>query len=236
MKIQKYMSQVWICSRRKAEEYVKKGLLKVNWEIAHIWQIVDSKVDKIEIVDKVLEDNKNLVYYKINKPRGIITTCAQYGEKNIIDIVDIKQRVFPIWRLDKETSGLIILTNDWRLANYLMHPKYEHEKEYVVQTFGPIDDFSLDSMRKWLFILWSKTKKAEVKRISSWKFSIILKEWRNRQIRRMVKKLWFDVKRLKRVRIENIKIWNLKYWEYKKLSKKELDELLKILEKNWMWI
>ena len=170
-----------------------------------------------------------MVYYKLNKPRGIVTTCAQNWEKNIIDIVDIKQRVFPIWRLDKDTTWLILLTNDGRLANFLMHPKYKHEKEYIVEVFWSITDDALEKMRNWLFILWSYTKKAIVNRISSWKFSIIITEWRNRQIRRMVEKVWFRVKKLKRIRIENIKLWNLESWEYIKLTNNELKDLFKKL-------
>ncbi len=225
MRLQKYMSKSWICSRRKAEKYIEEGLVKVNGELAHIGQVVDIKVDKIEMLDKIIEDQKNLVYYKINKPRGIVTTCAEFWDQNIIDIVDIPERVFPIGRLDKETTGLIILTNDWRLTNYLIHPRYEHEKEYIVETFWAISDESLDKMRDWLVILDSITKPATIKRLSAGKFSIILTEWKNRQIRRMVEQVNSRVKKLKRVRIENIELWYMKYWEYRHLSRWEISEL-----------
>jgi len=225
MRLQKYMGQAWICSRRKAEKYIEEWLVKVNWEIAQIGQSVDPDIDKIEMLDKVIEDQKNLVYYKINKPRGIVTTCAEYGDKNIIDIVDIKERVFPIGRLDKETTWLILLTNDGRLTNYLIHPRYGHEKEYIVETFWAIDDESLDKMRDWLYILDSQTKPAEINRIAAGKFSIILKEGKNRQIRRMVEKVNSRVKKLKRIRIENIDLWKLDYGQYRHLSKVELTEL-----------
>lgn len=231
IRIQKYLSQSWICSRRKAEEYIEKGLIKVNGHVAKIGESICPETDKVELLNNAIEEQKNFVYYKLNKPRWIETTCAQHNEKNIVDIMDVKERVFPIWRLDKETTGLIIMTNDWRLANFLMHPRYEHSKEYVVDTFWPIDDEQLESMRKWLFILWSYTKEAKIKRISSWKFSITISEWRNRQIRRMVEKVWSWVKKLKRIRIENIELWNLNYWEYKHLSKSELSELF-----NRLWI
>lgn len=231
IRIQKYLSQSWICSRRKAEEYIEKWLIKVNGQVAKIGESICPETDKVELLNNAIEEQKNFVYYKLNKPRWIETTCAQHNEKNIVDIMDVKERVFPIWRLDKETTGLIIMTNDWRLANFLMHPRYEHSKEYVVDTFWPIDDEQLELMRKWLFILWSYTKEAKIKRISSWKFSITISEWRNRQIRRMVEKVWSGVKKLKRIRIENIELWNLNYWEYKHLSKSELSELF-----NKLWI
>lgn len=231
IRLQKYMSQAWICSRRKAEEYIEAWLVKINWKIATIGESIDPDKDKVEMSDKLIEAQKNLVYYKINKPRWIETTCAQKWGKAIVDIIDIKERVFPIWRLDKETTGLLILTNDGRLANYLMHPSYEHEKEYIVETFWPVLDRQLDSMREWLFILWRKTKRAKVKRLSSWTFSITITEGRNRQIRRMVEKVWSKVKKLKRIRIENIELWNLNFWEYKLLSNKEKKNLF---DKLWI--
>lgn len=231
VRLQKYMSQAGICSRRKAEEYINQGLIKVNWKVATIGQSIDPKKDKVEMLDKMLEEQKKLVYYKINKPRGVVTTCANNWDKNIVDIVEIKERVFPIWRLDKETTWLLLLTNDGRLANFLMHPRYEHEKEYVVETFGPIDDEQLNKMVEWIFILWKLTKKAKIKRMASWKFFITITEGRNRQIRRMVEKVWAKVKKLKRIRIENIELWKLAEGEYIHLSKKEKNNLF---DKLWI--
>ena len=229
MRLQKYMSESWICSRRKAEEYIVSWLVKINWKTADLWQSINPEIDEIKFLDQVIEEQKKFVYYKINKPRGIETTCAQNWKSSIMDIIDTKERVFPVWRLDKDTIWLLILTNDGRLANYLMHPKYEHEKEYVVETFWPISDNQLEDLEEGIFILWKKTKKAIIRRISSWKFSIIITEWRNRQIRRMAEKIWAKVKKLKRIRIENIEIWNLNLWEYKKLSHKEKNTLFKKL-------
>jgi len=231
MRLQKYMSQAGICSRRKAEEYISKWLVKVNGKIAKIWDSIDSEKDKIVMWDTIIEEEKNLVYYKINKPRGIVTTCAEFWDENIIDIVDIKERVFPIWRLDKETTWLILLTNDGRLTNYLIHPRYEHQKEYIVEVFWRIEDDALENMSRGLVILWKQTKQATVKRISSGTFSIILTEGKNRQIRRMVEQVGHRVKKLKRIRIENIELWKLGFWEYKHLTKWEKQGLF---EKIWL--
>jgi len=230
MRLQKYMSQAWICSRRKAEDYIERWLVKVNWEVATIWQSVDPDIDKVEMQDIAITEQKNLVYYKLNKPRGIVSTCAEWWDKNIVDIMDVKERVFPIWRLDKESDGLILMTNDGRLTNYLIHPRYGHEKEYLVEVFWPIMDSALDKMKKGMHILWSYTKEAKVKRVSSGTFTIILTEWKNRQIRRMVEKVWAKVKKLKRIRVENIELWNLKSWEYKHLSTSEKAELFKRID------
>ena len=112
----------------------------VNGQVAKIGQIVNPQTDEIRLGDTMVKEQKEMVYYAFNKPRGIVTTCKQDGETGILDIVDIAERVFPIGRLDKESTGLIILTNDGRLANKLMHPKYEHEKEYAVEIYGTIAD------------------------------------------------------------------------------------------------
>lgn len=229
IRLQKYLSQAWICSRRKAEEYIREWYIKINWKIAMIWESVDPEIDKVDIVDKVVKLQEKFVYYKLNKPRDIVTTMASHWEKSIVDIVDTPQRVFPIWRLDKETTWLILLTNDGRLANYLMHPKYKHEKEYIVKVFGPISDEDLDIMSKWVFILWKKTKPCKIKRLSSWTFSITLTQWMNRQIRRMVTYVWGQVKTLKRVRVENIFLDDMREWELKHLTKKEKENLFKKL-------
>lgn len=230
LRIHKYLSQAWICSRRKAEEYIAEGLIKVNGKTAEIGQLIDPTVDKVEMWEQAIKEQKELLYFKVNKPRWVVTTCANIGEKTILDVINIDKRVFPIWRLDKDTTWLILMTNDGRLANFLMHPRYNHQKEYVVETFWPIMDGSLEKMRNGLSILWSMTKKAKVERISSGRFAITISEWKNRQIRRMVEKVGSEVKNLKRVRIENIELGNLKEWEYKALTKSEKDELFKRLD------
>lgn len=124
-------------------------MVTVNGIVAHIGQVIDPDADIVKFSDQIIKDQENLVYYVFNKPRDIVTTClsGKDDEKGILDVVNIPERVFPIGRLDKETTGLIILTNDGRLSNYLMHPRYEHEKEYVVEVYGKIEDEALDKMR-----------------------------------------------------------------------------------------
>jgi len=229
MRLQKYLSQAGICSRRKAEDYIERGLITVDWEKAVIGMKVTWK-EKIKLENQAVKEQKKQVYYKINKPRWIVTTCAWNWDTAIVDIIDIKERVFPIGRLDKETTGLLLLTNDGRLANYLMHPRYWHSKKYVVEVFWPIEDEALDKMSKWIFILGSMTKEAKIERLSSGTFSIVLTEGRNRQIRRMVEYVWHKVKKLKRIQIENIELWKMQLWEYKHLSEKEINNLFKKLD------
>lgn len=235
MRLQKYLSQQWVCSRRKAEEYIDAGEVFVNGEKAHIWMSITPWKDIIKLWDKAIEAQENYVYYKIHKPRWIETTCAQTGWKSIIDIIDISQRVFPIGRLDKDSTGLMLLTNDGRLTNYLTHPRYEHEKEYIVETFWPISDESLKKMSRGVLVLWKWTKKCKIDRQWSGRFSIILTEGRNRQIRRMVESVWQKVKKLHRVRIGDIFISDLELWQYKKLSSKEERSIQAIIQAHTIW-
>lgn len=227
MKLQKFLAQAGIASRRKAEDFIIRWLVKVNGELAHIGQVIDPEVDKVEVSDEAVTETENFVYYKLNKPRGVVTTCVSRGETGILDIIDIKERVFPIGRLDKDTNGLILLTNDGRLSNFLMHPRYEHEKEYLVEVYGRIEDYALEQMSLGVLdILGKRVQPATVKRASSGKFTIILKEGKNRQIRRMVEAVGHDVKKLKRIRIENVLLWSLEEGEYVKLTAQERQELL----------
>lgn len=237
MKLQKYLSQAGICSRRKWEEYIAQWLVSVNGEVAHIGQIIDPEKDEIRINDKIIHEQEKLVYYAFNKPRGIVTTCAsgKEWELGILDIIHFPERVFPIGRLDKETNGLILLTNDGRLSNFLIHPRYEHQKEYYVEIYGKIEDEALNKMRKWVKIELKdnslknqnlpqkmyKTKPCIIERLSSSKFNIILEEGKNRQIRRMVQAVGHSIKKLKRIRIENIHLGNLQEWEYRSLTNDE---------------
>lgn len=225
MRLQKYMSQAWICSRRKAEEYIELGQVFVNGEKAKIWQSVNPDEDVVILWKWAEVSQQKYVYYKYNKPRGIESTCAQKDGQSIIDVIDVRERVFPVWRLDKDSTWLIVLTNDWRMTNYLTHPRYGHEKEYVVETFWSIDDNQLTRMSRGVLILWKWTKKCKIDRIAAWKFSIILTEWKNRQIRRMVEEVGSKVKKLKRVRIENIVLDGLKDGQIKHLSVWEKNQL-----------
>jgi pseudouridine synthase len=226
VRLQKYMSQAGLCSRRKAEEYIENGQVYINGQLAKIGQSINPSLDIVTLWNQAQLQQQEYVYYMYNKARWIETTCAQRWGKSIIDIVDIPERVFPVWRLDKDSTGLILLTNDGRMTNYLTHPRYGHEKEYIVEIFGPISDVQLQNMSQWVEILWKLTQPCKVSRIAAWKFSIILTEWRNRQIRRMVEVVWGKVKKLKRIRIQNIHLWNLKEWDYIKLHEREKHDLL----------
>ncbi len=151
--------------------------MTVNGEVATIGQVIDPAVDKVVVGNEAISEVSDFVYYKINKPRGIVTTCASREDTGIMDIVDIRERVFPIGRLDKDSTGLLLLTNDGRLSNYLMHPRYMHEKEYLVEVYGRIEDADLKKLASGtLEVLGERVLPAEVSRAASGSFTILLRE------------------------------------------------------------
>lgn len=228
-RLQKILSAQGICSRRKAEEYINKGLVKVNGKIAELGQKADPEKDTIEVDGQVLSDRKELLYYVINKPVGVVTTNADRADqKTVRDLLpkELRDKVHTVGRLDKDSSGLLMLTNDGVLAYRLTHPSFDHEKEYLVTVEHPIKEGALDKLRKGVSIDGSKTKPAVVKRIGENTFAIILTEGRNRQIRRMCQKVGSPVVTLHRTRITTLSDATLKDGEIRALSHKERAAIL----------
>ena len=227
MRLQKYLSEAGICSRRKGEEYIKAGLVRVNSKIvAELGTKVDPEKDRVEFDGKIIALTSEPIYIALNKPKGYVTSCSHPGEKIVLDLIDIPQRIYPIGRLDKDSTGLLILTNDGTLHHRLSHPSFDHEKEYDVTVSRPITDGSLRNIAKGLPMMGTKTRPTEIQRISSRRFRIVLKEGRNRQIRRMVRKVGNRVIRLKRIRISKIKLGRLAEGNWRNLAEKEKTELL----------
>ncbi len=187
---------------------------------------VDPEKDSVEFDGKVIALKSEPIYIALNKPKGYVTSCSHPGEKIVLDLIDIPQRVYPIGRLDKDSTGLLILTNDGSLHHRLSHPSFDHEKEYDVTVSRPITDGSLRNIARGLPMMGSKTRPARIQRISSRRFRIILKEGRNRQIRRMVRKVGNHVTRLRRTRVSKIKLGKLAEGAWRNLTEKEKKELL----------
>jgi 23S rRNA pseudouridine2605 synthase/23S rRNA pseudouridine2604 synthase len=227
MRLQKYLSEAGVCSRRKGEEYIKAGLVRVNSRIVtELGTKVDPEKDCVEFDGKIIALTSEPIYIALNKPKGYVTSCSHPGEKIVLDLIDIPQRIYPIGRLDKDSTGLLILTNDGTLHHRLSHPSFDHEKEYDVTVSRPITDGSLRNIAKGLPMMGTKTRPTEIQRISSRRFRIVLKEGRNRQIRRMVRKVGNHVIRLKRIRISKIKLGSLAEGNWRNLTEKEKTELL----------
>jgi len=227
MRLQKFLAHAGICSRRKAETYILEGRVRVNeLKITTLGTQVDPEKDRVIFDNKRVSPPKaGYTYIAVNKPRGVITSCSQKNARIILDLVPIKKRVYPIGRLDKDSVGLVLLTDDGQLHNRLSHPSHNHEKEYFVKTFSPIPDKALKAMADGMVIEGVKTRKAKVSRISKNEFSIILKQGLNRQIRKMVGQTNNKVDILKRIRMANINLGGLKESGWRYLTAREIKVL-----------
>jgi 23S rRNA pseudouridine2604 synthase len=226
IRINKYLAYNNFCTRRAADEIIKSGRVKINGQIAVLGVRVNES-DEVTI-DKDIRRNKKLVYLAYNKPQGIVTHSPQKGEKSIEDIFNYSQKVFPVGRLDKDSHGLIILTNDGRVTDRLLNPDHYHEKEYLVKVDRTISPGFIKNMSEGVVLDDGyKTRNCEVKKINDLAFSIVLTEGKKRQIRRMCEKLERRVAELKRVRIMNISLGGLKTREYREIEGQEQQDLLK---------
>jgi 23S rRNA pseudouridine2605 synthase/23S rRNA pseudouridine2604 synthase len=230
IRLQKYLSASGVCSRRKGEAYMTSGRVMVNNEIVReLGTKIDPDHDLVMVDGKPVESPETLIYIALNKPKAYVTSCSHPGEKIVIDLVDISHRIYPIGRLDKDSTGLLLLTNDGRLHHKLSHPSFDHEKEYDVTVAKPITDGALQKMAQGLPMMESRTRPARVQRLSARKFRIILQEGKNRQVRRMVRKVGNQVTELKRIRVANIKLGRLAPGTWRHLTRNEKMKLLEIL-------
>jgi len=230
-RINKYLSQIGYCSRREADKLIEMGRIMVNSKEAKMGY----KVQKDDIIhvdgEKIKKKKTKRIFIALNKPRGVVcTTNAGVEENNIIDYLNFRERVFPIGRLDKTTTGLILLTNDGDTANKILKTAYNNEKEYLVRVNRPISEAVLKKMSEGVEILGKKTIKCKVEKLKSTEFKIILTQGLNRQIRRMCEYFDFRVVALQRVRIMNIKL-DIKEGKYRLLNDKEVAELIDMLKK-----
>ena len=218
MRINKYLASQDICSRREADKLIQEGKILVNGKVAALGLDIKD-ADKVEVVDY----HKNYVYYAYHKPMGIVTHTPQEGEKSIQDITDFGDDVFPVGRLDKDSRGLIILTNDGRITKKILNPELRLEKDYIVTLNRPISQADIEKLREGVKIdTGYHTKPCRIKRISNDVIKITLTEGKNRQIRRMAKSLKYNVIDLLRTRIGNIELNDMPEGTYRKLSEQKL--------------
>jgi 23S rRNA pseudouridine2604 synthase len=229
MRINKFISETGICSRREADEIIKSGRVTINGVIAELGSTAEHG-DNVCIDGKPLGVKNKNVYIALNKPVGITSTTERHIKGNIVDFVNHKERIFPIGRLDKDSDGLILLTNDGDIVNKILRAENNHEKEYIVTVNKPVTDFFLKGMANGVKILGTKTKPCIVTQAGEKVFKIILTQGLNRQIRRMCAVFDYKVVRLQRIRIMNIHIGKLKVGQWRDLTEKELSELMKTIE------
>lgn len=227
VRINKYLSEAGVCSRRGADKLINEGRVSVNGNPATLGLTVNEG-DEVRVDGKILSKTSSKILLAFNKPRGIVCTTSDPKSKdtNIIDFINYSERIFPIGRLDKDSEGLILLTNDGDLANDILRARNFHEKEYEVTVDKAFDDEFLKKMSEGVPILDTVTRKCKLRRIGEKSFNIILTQGLNRQIRRMCEYFNYKVLGLKRIRIMNIKLGNLKTGTYRNVSSKEYEELI----------
>jgi len=230
IRINRYLFLKDYCSRRKADKFIENKLVKINGRVAVLGDKVQEN-DKVEVSKKIKEEIKKYVYIAYNKPIGIVSHNPQKGEKGIEDIFKWEVSLSPLGRLDKASEGLMLLSNDGRIVDRLLNPKYAHEKEYVVKVDKKITGIFMKSMETGVKIERYKTKTAKVTKINSDTFSIILTEGKKHQIRRMCAALGYQVQKLKRIRIANIKLGNIKPKQHRVIKDEELGIFLNSLKK-----
>jgi len=228
MRLNKYLSETGMCSRREADEWIARGRVTINGRRAELGSQVEEG-DEVRVNNRVVggtHKKKKKIYICLNKPVGITCTTERDVPGNIIDFIGHEERIFPIGRLDKESEGLILLTNNGDIVNEILRSENNHEKEYLVTVDKPVTDAFLAGMSSGVRILDTRTKPCKVSRLGKYAFRIILTQGLNRQIRRMCEVFGYEVKRLQRVRIVNIRLGNLKVGRWRNLTEGELKGLL----------
>jgi 23S rRNA pseudouridine2604 synthase len=225
LRLNKYISETGVCSRREADKWIDAGRVTCNGNPAALGTQV-GEGDVVCIDGQPIGAKKKQIYLALNKPVGVTCTTEAHIEDNIIELVGYPERIFPIGRLDKDSEGLILLTNDGDIVNEILRSENDHEKEYIVTVDRPITDLSLKMMASGVKIMGELTKPCKVGRIDQKSFRMILTQGLNRQIRRMCSALGYKARRLQRVRIMNIHLGTLGSGQWRHLSDSELAGLL----------
>lgn len=235
VRLQKFMAEQGVASRRKSEDLIRAGKVKVNGHIAEIGMKINPRKDLVTVGKQKLTNVKNrkMVYIMLNKPRGYVTTVSdELGRKTVMDLLpDFGCRIYPVGRLDKDSEGLLLLTNDGSFTNCMTHPSHEYAKVYRVTVRPSVNDEILFNLRNGIEIDGRKTAPCEVTVLTEEKNRVVLEfilhEGRNRQIRKMCESQGLEVARLKRISVGPIKLGMLKQGDYKELSEQDVKKLLR---------
>lgn len=236
MRLNKFLASIGICSRREADKAIEAGRVMINGQVVELGATVGDE-DLVSFDGRYIGMGKDVEKIKpiiiaFNKPEGLVcTTSDNDGAMNVVDYIGMKERIYPVGRLDKDSSGLLLLTNQGSLTNSLLRAANYHEKEYIVKVNKDIDDAFINKMANgiYLYELKTKTRKCKVKKLNKNTFSIVLTQGLNRQIRRMCLACGMKVQKLNRVRIVNIKLDGLALGDYRNLSDEEVKKLYKEL-------
>lgn len=237
-RIQKVIANAGICSRRKAEELILAGKVKVNGEVITELGCKVSEKDQITVDGKVVEKDEK-VYFLLNKPRSVVTTTNDdKGRKTVVDLIDTDHRIYPIGRLDYDTTGALILTNDGEFANLIMHPKNQIDKVYLAKVEGIATGKEVKELEKGINIEGIKlsSSRVKIKKIDKDRkesfIELTIHEGKNHQVKKMLEKVNLPVIKLTRERIAFLNVDDLKSGEYRKLSKKEVSQLYVLANKK----
>ena len=236
MRLNKFLASIGVCSRREADKAIEAGRVMINGQVVELGATVGDE-DLVSFDGRYIGMGKDVEKIKpiiiaFNKPEGLVcTTSDNDGAMNVVDYIGMKERIYPVGRLDKDSSGLLLLTNQGSLTNSLLRAANYHEKEYIVKVNKDIDDAFINKMANgiYLYELKTKTRKCKVKKLNKNTFSIVLTQGLNRQIRRMCLVCGMKVQKLNRVRIVNIKLDGLAVGDYRNLSDEEVRKLYKEL-------
>lgn len=228
MRINKFLSEAGITSRRGADKWIEAGRVVINGATAELGSKVEDG-DLVEVDGKPVSVEEQLVYLMLNKPVGITSTTERHVHGNVVDFVNHPLRIFHIGRLDKDSDGLLLLTNDGDIVNEILREEHGHEKEYIVSVDRPITDQFIREMEQGVPILDTVTKPCKVRKLGSRKFNITLTQGLNRQIRRMCTALGYNVVSLRRMRIMNLTLGNLPVGQWRDLTDSERNGLFKEL-------
>ena len=229
VRLNKYLSEAGVCSRREADRLIESGRVSVDGKIA----LVGTKVvpgQEVRVGKKLVSKQDEMVVLAVNKPRGIVCTEEKRERKSIVRFLNYPTRITYVGRLDKDSTGLLLMTNNGDIINKMMRAGNRHEKEYKVSVDKKITPEFLEEMSSGVAILDTVTRPCRVTQVGPYTFRIILTQGLNRQIRRMCEALGYEVKELKRTRIMNIELGNLKEGEYRELTDQELDELYELIK------
>ena len=225
MRLNKYLGETGACSRREADAWIEAGRVRVNGAVAVLGTQVQEG-DDVQVDGRPVSTKPRRIYLALNKPLGVECTTDRDVPGNIVDFVGHRERIFPIGRLDKESEGLILLTNDGDIVNRVLRAEHEHEKEYIVSVDRPLTADFLDGMARGVPILDTVTNPCKVRQVGRNTFRIVLTQGLNRQIRRMCEHFDYTVRRLQRVRIMHIQLGNLPVGQWRDLSAVEVRPLL----------
>lgn len=237
-RLQKKIANLGYCSRRKAEELITKGLVEVNGEVVTKLGTTVKPGDIITVEGNILDNSKSYEYYLLNKPKGVVTTTSdEKGRTTVIDLIDTNTRIYPVGRLDYDTTGILILTNDGELANLLASPSSNVDKTYIAKVEGEVSIPSIQALRNGVVIDGVKTKKARVKLKSVDKkkntsiVELTIHEGKNHQVKKMFEVLGYKVTKLRREKYANLNLKGLMPGEYRPLSIKEVKVLYSLCKK-----